>query len=169
MVLSRLLQSKAVLMHIGSQIINQFHGWIEKNKCSNVTRQHHAVVLSVFTSAYHPPLSLSPYLPGLINLSAGHWKLCRLTSSLLSSQLCLPTGRWGHVCGRGLSGEWCCDGISSLCWSWWKARQETKRIITDPGWERFLLSLDICWVTALGLNFSSWTYEPCSGYADAGV
>lgn len=100
MVLSRLLQSKAVLMHIGSQIINQFHGWIEKNKCSNVIRQRHAAVLSVFTSAYHPPLSLSPYLPGLINLSAGHWKLCRLTSSLLSSQLCLPTGRWGHVCVR---------------------------------------------------------------------
>lgn len=35
-VLTRLLQSKAVLMYIASQIINQFHGRIEKNKCSNI-------------------------------------------------------------------------------------------------------------------------------------
>lgn len=55
---------------------------------SGSTRQ----LYSLFCVAFHqqpvPPLSLSPYLTGLINHSAGHWKLCRLTSPLLTLRLC---------------------------------------------------------------------------------
>lgn len=161
-------------MYIGSQIINQFHGRIEKNKCSNVIRQHQAAVLSVFPAAFYqqpvPPLLLSPYLTGLINHSAGYWKLCRLTSLLRSSQLCLPTDRSSHVCRttadrRGLSREWGSYSIFITTFlAMTKTRHETKRLFPDPGWKfkNVSLSLEKSRVTcAPVLYMRRWTYEPC--------